>query len=218
VWHSVPGIVLIALAAGVLWFAVLLRILKKLHPMPFMPFAAPLLGSRLRGWVQPPRRIVRRSGIRPGMDVLEIGPGIGVVTVPLARRVGPGGTVACLDLQQAMLDGLLARLARPENADIVNVETVCANAQEMPLPDASFDAVILVEVLGEVPDKAAALAECLRVLRPGGLLAVTEMIVDPDYSLPSTIERLCAQAGFRLEARAGGFWDYTLVFVKTEDG
>jgi len=217
VWQNILWIALIALAAAFVWFAVLLRIFKKLHPMPFLPLAAPILDGPQRRLFQPPDRVVERSRIRPGMDVLEVGPGNGAVTVPLARRVGPGGTVVCLDLQEAMLVKLRARLARPRNADVVNVETVCANAEKMPLGDASFDAVLLVEVLGEVPDKAAALRECLRVLRPGGLLAVTEMIIDPDWSRPSTIERRCVAAGFRLLGRTGRFWDYTMVFVRPED-
>ncbi len=216
-WQNILWIALIALAAAFVWFAVLLRIFKKLHPMPFLPLAAPILDGPQRRLFQPPDRVVERSRIRPGMDVLEVGPGNGAVTVPLARRVGPGGTVVCLDLQEAMLVKLRARLARPRNADVVNVETVRANAEKMPLGDASFDAVLLVEVLGEVPDKAAALRECLRVLRPGGLLAVTEMIIDPDWSRPSTIERRCVAAGFRLLGRTGRFWDFTMVFVRPED-
>ncbi len=213
-WHSILWIVLVALAAGFVWFAVGLRILKKLHPMPFMPFAAPILVGPQRRLFQPTDRVVTRSRVEPGMDVLEVGPGNGAVTVPLSRRVGPGGCVVCLDLQEGMLARLRTRLARPEFADVVNVDTVCANAEEMPLADASFDAVLLVEVLGEVPDKAAALRECLRVLRPGGLLAITEMIIDPDWSRPSTVERQCTEAGFRPAGRAGPFWDYTLVFAR----
>ncbi len=217
-WLDVLRIALIALAAALLCLFVLLRIVKKLHPMPFAPFAAPILDGPQRRLLQPPQRVVERSRIRPGMDVLEVGPGNGAVTLPLARRVGPRRRrVVCLDLQEAMLAKLRANLARPRNADVVNVETVCANAEKMPLADASFDAVLLVEVLGEVPDKAAALRECLRVLRPGGLLAVTEMIIDPDYALPSTTRRRCAEAGFRPVARTGGFWDYTMVFARPED-
>ncbi len=213
-WHSILWIVLVALAAGFVWFVVLLRLFKKLHPMPFLPFAAPILVGPQRRLFQPTDRVVARSRVEPGMDVLEIGPGNGAVTVPLSRRVGPGGTVVCLDLQEAMLAKLRARLARPRFADVVNVETVCANAEKMPLADAAFDAVLLVEVLGEVPDRAAALRECLRVLRPGGLLAVTEMIIDPDWSRPSAVERWCVEAGLRPAGREGRFWDYTLVFVR----
>lgn len=208
-------VVLIALAAAFVWFAVLLRIFKKLHPMPFLPVAAPILSGPQRRLFQPPGRVIKRSAIRPGMDVLEVGPGNGAITVPLARLVGPDGSVVCLDLQPAMLRKLRARLARPASADIANVRTVCANAEKLPLADGSFDAVIFVEVLGEVPDKAAALKECLRVLRLRGLLAVTEMIVDPDYALPATVERLAREAGFRPVVRRGAFWDYTAVFVKS---
>lgn len=216
-WLTILWIVLIAAACCLLGFAVVARIVKKLHPMPIHPSAAAHIDGRLRQWVQPPERVIQRSAIQPGMDVLEVGPARGAVTVPLARCVGPGGTVVCLELQRVMLDMLGAKLARPEYADVVNVEMVCADAQKMPLEDASFDAAILVEVLGEVPDRRAAIRECFRVLRPEGLLAVTEMILDPDYSLPRTVERLCTEAGFRWVARSGRFWDYTLVFEKPAD-
>jgi ubiquinone/menaquinone biosynthesis C-methylase UbiE len=216
VGRDVLWIATIALAASFVWFAVLLRIIKKLHPMPFLPLAAPILSGPQRCLFQPPGRVIERSGVRRGMCVLEVGPGNGAVTVPLARLVGPEGRVVCLDLQPAMLKKLRALLARPRNADIANVATVCADAEKLPFADGSFDAVLMVEVLGEVPDKAAALRECLRVLRPGGLLAVTEMIVDPDYALPRTIERLAREAGFRPVARRGHFWDYTAIFEKAD--
>jgi len=213
-WLSILGMVLIAAGLCLLILGVLIRIVKKAHPTPIRPSAAHYIDGRMRQWLQPPERVILRSAVQPGMDVLEVGPAAGAVTVPLARRVGPGGTLVCLELQQAMLAMLRAELARPENADIVNVEMVCADAQKMPLEDASFDAVMLVEVLGEVPDHRAALRECFRVLRPEGLLAVTEMILDPDYSRPRTVERIATQAGFRWVARSGRFWDYTLVFQK----
>ena len=215
-WLTILWVVLIGSGLCLITFGLLSRLVKKLRPTPIHPAAARHIDGPLRRWIQPPERVIQRSGVQPGMDVLEVGPAAGAVTIPLARQVGPGGTLVCLELQQAMLDMLQAKLSRVENTDVVNVEMVCADAQKMPLEDGAFDAAMLVEVLGEVPDRRAALRECFRVLRPDGILAVTEMIVDPDYSSPRTIERLCTEVGFRWVARSGRFWDYTLVFQKPD--
>ena len=72
-------------------------------------------------------------------------------------------------------------------AGIQNAQVVQGDGRQMPLPDDSFDLVFLVDVVGEVPDKPAFFRECARVLKPGGTLAVTEQINDPDFRLPSTV-------------------------------
>ena len=73
---------------------------------------------------------------------------------------------------------------------------------------------MLCEVLGEMPDRAAVLAQCFRALKPGGVLSVTELLGDPHYQFRSTLKRLAANAGFRLQSIQGGLWLYTANFVK----
>jgi hypothetical protein len=51
-------------------------------------------------------------------------------------------------------------------------------------------------------------------LRPGGVLSVTEWLVDPHYQFPSTLKRLARQAGFQLQSIQGGWWLYTANFIK----
>jgi ubiquinone/menaquinone biosynthesis C-methylase UbiE len=65
-------------------------------------------------------------------------------------------------------------------------------------------------VLQEIPDKRKALAEARRVLKPGGIIAVTEFLIDPDYPLRSTTVRDLERAGFTIEAVEGRFWTYTV--------
>jgi len=75
--------------------------------------------------------------------------------------------------------------------------------------------VFLVDVVGEVPDKLGFFGECARVLKPGGILAVTEQILDPDFQLPSTVRTLAAAAGLREDGLEGlPWWTYTARYRK----
>jgi len=78
----------------------------------------------------------------------------------------------------------------------------------------SFDLVFLCTVLGEIPDRAAALAQCHRGLKPGGVLSITEVAGDPHYQFQSVARRLAETAGFEFQSINGGWWFYTATFVK----
>jgi ubiquinone/menaquinone biosynthesis C-methylase UbiE len=196
---------LLALVLLSVAFQIVLRIIRKTVHFPAPAFMGRLLDSGLRRAVQPPSTIIARSGIRHGMKVLEIGCGSGAYTTFVARAVGPAGTVYALDIQPAMLEQLKKKkLARPENADIRNVRPIEAGAYDIPLEDSSVDLAYTITVLQEIPDKAKALAEIKRVLKPGGIVAVTEFLPDPDYPLKSTVVRQLTDAGFRPEGVYGG--------------
>ena len=87
----------------------------------------------------------------------------------LAEWVGHDGSIEVFDLQQEMLDHTIRR-AREKG--LWNVNPTRGDAQDLPYEDDSFDAAILITVLGEIPDQDAALREIARVLRPGGRLIV----------------------------------------------
>jgi ubiquinone/menaquinone biosynthesis C-methylase UbiE len=65
----------------------------------------------------------------------------------------------------------------------------------LPFPDAVFDLVFMVAVLGEVPDRAAAMKEAARLLRPGGRFSSTEAVGDPDRVKQTELDELAANAG-----------------------
>ena len=152
-----------------------------------------------------------RIDARPGQRVLEIGPGPGRLLLPIAARVLPGGDVIGIDMQQGMLDKLVSH-AREQG--VTNLTTIHGDATVPHVPAASCDIVMLCEVLGEIPDRAAALAQCFRALKPGGLLSVTELLGDPHYQFRSKLKRMAAEAGFRLKSIEGGWWIYTASFIK----
>jgi SAM-dependent methyltransferase len=150
-----------------------------------------------------------RVGIRPGERVLELGPGPGAFTVDAARRVGPEGRLIAVDIQPEMIAHVEARV---REAGLDNVETHVRSAYELPLEDDSVDRAFLVAVLPEILDRARALAELRRVLKPGGVLSVTEQFSDPDYLFPGETLREVEAAGFYYENRCGSFWAYTINF------
>jgi SAM-dependent methyltransferase len=156
-----------------------------------------------------PAHLQRVLEPRRGMRLLEIGPGIGVHSLPIASALLPGGTLEVLDVQQAMLDDLARRA---ERAGITNIVATRADARVLPYPDQGFDGAYLIGVLGEIPDGHATLRELHRVLKPGGRLVVGEALYDPDYVSPSTLKEMAGQAGFVFDRIVGPAMSYLAVF------
>jgi len=193
------------------WLAVV-RVVRRLWQLPMPAFLVPVLDMGWRKRVQPPGKVLNQVGLEPGTTVLELGPGTGYFTPEAARRLGPEGRLICLDIAPSSLERLRDKVDR---LGLTTVLPCIGDAQRLPLADGSIDQAFLVAVLGEIPDPGRALGELHRVLRPGGVLAVTEFLPDPDYALWQTVQRQVEPCGFRLEERAGNFWTYTLRFRKS---
>lgn len=128
---------------------------------------------------------------RPEQRVLDVACGTGLVTEALVRR-GRCRVVA-LDQSEQMLDGLRLRIARdPQLA--ARVEPLIGQAEALPFPDASFDALTFTYLLRYVDDPAATLRELTRVVRPGGAIGMVEFGVPPRRRL---------RAAWRLYTRRG---------------
>ncbi len=155
--------------------------------------------------------IVEHLALRPGMAVADVGCGPGRVTVPLAQRVGPQGSVVALDIQSGMLQRAREKVAE---AELANVEFVQAGVGDGALGRDRFDRVVLVTVLGEIPDWEAALHEIFAALKPGGILSVTEVVFDPHFQTRKTVTRLAGIAGFHEQAFYGNRLAYTLNLEK----
>jgi ubiquinone/menaquinone biosynthesis C-methylase UbiE len=206
----------VSIVVGVLvLYQVMIRIARKLFRFPAPAFIGRFLDSDLRRALQPSGPIAERSGIREGMHVLEVGCGSGAYTTFVARAVGNTGTVCALDIQLAMLQQLEKKLARPENRDIQNIRLYNKSAYALPFDDQTFDVVYMITVLQEIANPQRALAEAKRVLKPGGKLAVTEFLPDPDYPFRSTTVKIGQAAGFKVDAVLGNLWTYTVRFTKT---
>jgi ubiquinone/menaquinone biosynthesis C-methylase UbiE len=170
-----------------------------------------------RFWIEAPHPIITRTRLRqvlgpsPGERVLEIGPGTGYYTLDLAQWVGPDGMVEIFDIQQEMLDHTLRRAVQ---SGLANVAAKRGDATRLPYGEGSFDAALLVAVLGEIPDGDAALRELRRVLKPAGRLIVGELFGDPHFTTFGALRHRAEETGLFLDARSGNWLGYFARFLK----
>ncbi|HEU4425595.1 MAG TPA: methyltransferase domain-containing protein [Pilimelia sp.] len=126
---------------------------------------------------------LRYADIRPGETILDIGCGGGIDTILAARSVGPTGRVIALDFLPEMLERT-AHAAR--DAGLNNVQPLDGEMEAIPLPGTSVDLIISNGVINLSARKARVIAECARVLRPGGRLCIADLTVEQD-DLPAEI-------------------------------
>jgi ubiquinone/menaquinone biosynthesis C-methylase UbiE len=180
------------------------RLRGRLRPRPCPYALAAALHVPGRRLVAGPRRVLDAASVGAGQTVLEIGCGTGFYSIAAAQRVGPSGQLVCLDLQLAML----AHARRCVEAAGQGAAYLQADAAALPLRSGCVDRVLLVTVLGEIPERAAALAEIRRVLRADGRLSVSEQFPDPDFVPRSTLRLELTRAGF-VEEQTRGLLFYT---------
>lgn len=188
-----------------------IRVVRRFYKFPMPSFLANIIDNPLRRRIQPVEEMPLRLGIEPGMTVLEIGPGHGRYTVAAAKGVGRTGRICAIDIERAMLERARARAM---TAQIINLQLRVASIFHLPFEDASFDLAYMIAVIGEIPTPERAMHEVFRVLRPSGVLAISELLFDPDFSSPQTLESLASSAGFEKRGSAVGLLSYTIHMAK----
>lgn len=123
-------------------------------------------------------------GLAPGETVLDLGAGGGLDAFLAAQQVGPRGKVIGVDMTPEMIDRARSNAIR---AGFAHVEFRLGRLEALPVDDASVDAVTSNCVVNLVPDKAAVFQEVMRVLRPGGRLVISDIVLDG--RLPATVEQ-----------------------------
>jgi ubiquinone/menaquinone biosynthesis C-methylase UbiE len=199
-----------AIVIGSLWW----RRESQRRQLPCPAWLAWLLENPFMDTVAGTQATLDHIGVRPGERLLDVGSGPGRLAIPAAQRAGPHGSVTAVDVQPEMLARLRQRAAR---AGVANIEPHLMDiSAENNLDPESYDRAWLVTVLGEIPDKAAALRNIYHALRPGGTLSITEILPDPHYQRYSLVMQLGQSAGFEPAGHWGNFLSFTQNFVKPE--
>lgn len=160
-----------------------------LHPQDSHPFPVGYDFALSLGYTPPtldslPRRAVdsfagisnplAHADLLPGETVLDLGCGAGLDTLLISRQVGPQGVVHSLDLSTDMLDS--ARISAAE-AGLENIIFHQAPAEAIPLEPACVDVVMINGIFNLCADKKAVMGEIFRLLRPGGRVLVSEIVI-----------------------------------------
>ncbi|MGQ9475279.1 MAG: methyltransferase domain-containing protein [Actinomycetota bacterium] len=119
-------------------------------------------------------RVLSRAGLRPGATVVDLGCGLGLLSLEAARLVGPEGKVYAVDADRRALRSLRESAL---GSGLANLVPFNAELPDLPLPDEEADAVVARSALSYVEDRPRALRECFRVLRPGGRLSFCEPVL-----------------------------------------
>lgn len=153
----------------------------------------------------PVRQHLLTTGLGPGMAALDAGCGPGGITAVMAELVGPSGSVVGLDINAQRVEE-----ARAACAGLPQCRFVREDLRRMSLPDASFDYVWSQYVFEYLPDPEQALAELLRVTRPGGRVVVADVdgLGLGNWPLPPDLEADCrtfmaALAAMKLDLYVG---------------
>ena len=132
-----------------------------------------LLLSPLRRLLQDPDRILDGL-VAPGMTVLDVGSAMGYFSLPLARRVAPGGRAICVDLQERMLRALERRARKAGVWDLIEARPCTERSLGLADLEGKVDFALAFAMVHEVPDPGRLFEELHRALKPASLLLMAE--------------------------------------------
>jgi ubiquinone/menaquinone biosynthesis C-methylase UbiE len=144
--------------------------------------------------------IIASLGLKPGQVVADIGAGPGVLSLPLAKAVAPGGKVYAVEIDQGFLDRINQKTRA---AHVTNVATVLGEYGDPKLPARDVDVALFHDVLHHIQDRAGYLKATAAYVKPGGRIAVVDLPPDgshkdePDLVVTKDqVKRWMADAGF----------------------
>jgi ubiquinone/menaquinone biosynthesis C-methylase UbiE len=192
-------------------------LLFSLRPAPAFQDTHPVTGRKYAGvmsadgagWLVRPEREAEENpdgaldalGLKPGMNVADVGAGVGYMSLRMARRVTPGGKVWANDLQPKMLEMLRTNAAQ---AGAANIETVLGSETDPKLPRNTLDLVLLVDVYHEFSHPREMVRGIRESLKPDGRLVLLEYRKE-DPKVPIRIEHKMTVEEVKAELEADGF-------------
>ena len=197
--YLLVGLLLLVIVVSFIW-----RFASRRYKLPCPSWLGWLLENPFS---EAARTAVARLELQPGMVVLDAGCGPGRLTIPIARALGAKGKVVGMDLQPEMLR---RAKERAKAAGLKNIEFRQAGVGEGHLEKSRYDRALLVTVLGEIPNREAALKEIFAALKQGGFLSITEIMMDPHYQSRGTILRLAEALGFHEKQFFGNRFSFTI--------
>ena len=167
-----------------------------------------------RGLIMSAITVANRLPVSSSATVLEIGPGSGYYSVEVAKKL-VHGRLEILDIQKEMLDKCKLKL---DSAELRNYGTHHGDGRTLPFDANVFDAIYMVTVFGEIENRHDFLIEAARVLKPDGVLSITEHHPDPDFESSSILQDSVESQGFTLVQKFGWRWAYTSNFFNHAKG
>ncbi len=170
-----------------------------------------------------PDENIKQFGLREGMHVADLGAGSGFYTLAAAHVVGPGGKVYAVEVQKELMERVQTEAVK---VHLTNVEVIWGNIEKpggTKIADAAVDAVIASNVMFQVPDKPAFVAEIKRILKSGGRVLVIDWTdsfgglgpLPADIISKENAQAFFHDAGFVFEREiAAGAHHYGLVLKK----
>jgi ubiquinone/menaquinone biosynthesis C-methylase UbiE len=179
---------------------------------------APWLDREERAREERPEKALSALGLKPGMNVGDIGAGTGFYSLRVAQRIAPTGVVFANDLQPEMLKRLSMAASK---ARVANVRTVQGTNTDCKLPENQLDLVLLVDVYHEFSEPEKMLQSIRRSLKPDGRLVLLEFRKE-DEAVPIRLEHKMSVSEVRAEVQPEGFrfqqsietlpWQHILIF------
>ena len=166
--------------------------------------------NAFRRLFQNPERILRPY-IKPGWTVLDVGPGMGYFTIPLAKLVGDSGKVIAADLQKKMLDGVYHRALRVGLQD--RIELLQSTSEKIGINE-PIDFCLAFWMVHEVPDRPRFLGEISSGLKPGGLFLLVEPKIHVAKDNYSETIQIAKSAGLSLVDQPKISLSYAALFKK----
>jgi SAM-dependent methyltransferase len=201
-----------SLLYGVFFVLGVIRIIRHFYHFPIPSFMTKIIDNPLRRrFLQNPEVIADRMHLQPGMIVVEIGPGKGTYTKAVAKRILPDGKVYAVDISENVVEKLKG-IVKEEG--ITNIIPQIEDAYNFSFANESVDRVYAICCLPEIPEPVKALQDCCRILKPDGVISLSEMFLDPDYPRRKTEKRWASEAGLELKEEFGRWTVYQLNFGK----